>query len=177
MIYRLSTDQILVTKEYQLVVPVPEDLIETISGTDSSDNKIKVNNVNSDHSIVQDDHSNNHDNDGRIRSNNTDDSEDESYIDLDGSHQLGGMESNKVVKQENHNLLTVGSSNSTGLCVKHNKTTNTSIFLQCLFVQYLHEVLITILCLQPFLTVSVHKIFQIIFTKASPRLYTCYHLK
>ena len=32
LIYRLSTDQILVTKEYQLV-PVPEDLIEWINET------------------------------------------------------------------------------------------------------------------------------------------------
>ena len=67
------------------------------------------------------------------------------------------MESNKVVEQESHNLLTVGSSNSTGVYVKHNTTINTSTFLQCLFVQYLHEVVITILCLQPSLTVSVHK--------------------
>ena len=39
LIYKLSTDQILVTKEYQSV-PVPEDLIEAISETDSSGNKI-----------------------------------------------------------------------------------------------------------------------------------------
>ena len=39
LIYRLSTDQILVTKEYQLV-PIHEDLIEAISETDSYNNKI-----------------------------------------------------------------------------------------------------------------------------------------
>ena len=105
--YRLSTDQILVTKEYQSV-PVPEDLIEAINETDSSDNKIHVNHFNGDHSIVQDDYFNNNDDDGHIHSNHKDNSEDESYDELDGSQQLNGMESNKIVEQENHNLSTVG---------------------------------------------------------------------
>ena len=156
LIYKLSTDQILVTKEYQSV-PVPADLIEGISETGSSDTKVQVNHVDSDHSIVQDDHSNNNDDDGHIHSNNKDDSEDESYDELDGSQQLNNMESNKIVEQENHNLLTVESSNSTCVCVKQNGTTITSTFLQCLFVQYLHEVVITILCLQPFIPMSVHE--------------------
>ena len=67
------------------------------------------------------------------------------------------MQLNKIVKQENHNLLTVGSSNSTSVSMKHNGTTSTSTFLQCLFIQYLHKVVITILCLQPFLLISVHE--------------------
>ena len=50
----------------------------------------------------------------------------------------------------------MGSSNSTRVSVKHNGTTSTSTFLQCLFTQYLHEAVITILCLQISLTVSVH---------------------
>ena len=54
LIYRLSTGQILVTKEWQSV-PVSEDLIEAISKTDSYNNKIQVNHFNSDHSIVRDD--------------------------------------------------------------------------------------------------------------------------
>ena len=41
LIYRLSTDQILVTKEYQSVHGL-EDLIEVISETNSSDKKIQV---------------------------------------------------------------------------------------------------------------------------------------
>ena len=41
--------------------------------------------------------------------------------------------------------------------MKHTGTTSTSTFLQGLFLQYLHKVVITILCLQPSLTVSVHK--------------------
>ena len=50
----------------------------------------------------------------------------------------------------------MGSSNSTGVSVKHNETTSTSTFLQCLFTQYLHKVAITILCLQLFLQINVH---------------------
>ena len=46
LMYRLFTDQILVTKKYQSV-PVLEDLIEAISRTDSSDNKIQVNHFDS----------------------------------------------------------------------------------------------------------------------------------
>ena len=129
LIYRLSTDQILVTKEYQSV-PVPDDLIKTISKTDSSDNKIHVNHFDGDHSIVQNDHSNNNDTEGRINSNDKDDSEDESYDELDGSQQLNGMESNKIVKHGNHNLSTVVLSNPTSVSVKHNETTSTGTFLQ-----------------------------------------------
>ena len=47
--------------------------------------------------------------------------------------------------------------NSTSVCVKQNGTTNTSTFIQCLFVQYLHKVVITILCLQPFVLMSLHE--------------------
>ena len=59
LIYRLSTDQILVTKEYQSV-HVPEDLIEAINKTNSYDNKTEVIHFNNDQAIVQDDYSNNH---------------------------------------------------------------------------------------------------------------------
>ena len=67
------------------------------------------------------------------------------------------MRSNKIIEEENQNLLTIWSSNSTSVSVKHNGTTSTSTFLQCLFIQYLHKVVITILCLQPFLPMSVHE--------------------
>ena len=97
LIYRLSTDQILVTKEYQSV-PVPKNLIVAISETDSSKNKNQVNHFDSDHSIVQDDHSNNNNDDGRIHSIDKDDSKDENYDKLDGSQQLNGMESNMIVE-------------------------------------------------------------------------------
>ena len=136
LMYTLSADQILVTKDYQSV-PVSEDLIEATSKTDSSDNKNQVNHFDSNHSIVQDDHYNNNNDDGRIHSNDKDDDDDESYDKLDGSQQLNDMELNKIVEQENQNLLTVGSSNSTSVSVKYNgktsTSTSTSTFLQCMF--------------------------------------------
>ena len=55
-----------ITMKYQ-PVPVPKDLIKTISETDPSDNKNQVNHFDSDHSIVWDDYSNNNNN------NNNDD--------------------------------------------------------------------------------------------------------
>ena len=86
-----------------------------------------------------------------------DDSEDESYDEMDCSQQLNSMESYKIIEQENQNLLPMGlMSSSTRVSVKHNGTTSTSTFLQCLFTQYLCEAVITILYLQPSLTVSVH---------------------
>ena len=60
LIYRLSTGQILVTKEYQSI-PVPEDLIGAISETGSCGNKNQTNRFDTNHSIIQDDHSNNND--------------------------------------------------------------------------------------------------------------------
>ena len=51
----------------------------------------------------------------------------------------------------------MGSSNSTSVSVKHNGTTSISTFQQCLFTQYLHEVVVTILCLQSFLQMHVHE--------------------
>mmetsp|Transcript_55032 Transcript_55032/g.61536 ORF Transcript_55032/g.61536 Transcript_55032/m.61536 type:complete len:406 (+) Transcript_55032:52-1269(+) len=68
LIYRLSTDQKLVTKEYQSV-PVPEDLIEAISKTDSYGNKNQVNRFDNNHSIVQNYHPNNNNDYGCIHSN------------------------------------------------------------------------------------------------------------
>ena len=59
LIYRLSTDQILVTKEYQ-PVPASDDLIEAMNTTRPYENRIKVMYLKGDHSTVQDDHSNNH---------------------------------------------------------------------------------------------------------------------
>ena len=99
-------DQILVIVKYQSV-PVSKDLIEAISKTDQSDNKIQVNHFDSNHSIVQDDHFNNKDNDGRTHFNDENNSEDESYDELDSSQHLNSMESNKIVNQRNETLSTV----------------------------------------------------------------------
>ena len=80
LIYKLYTDQILVTMKYQSV-PVPEDIIKAMKGTDSFDNKIQINHFNIEHSIVRDDHSNNNHNDYQTSSNDKDNSEDESLLD------------------------------------------------------------------------------------------------
>ena len=84
LIFRLSTDQIVVTKECQSI-PVPENLIEAISETESYGNKNQTNCFDTNHSIIQDGHSNNNDNYGYIYPIDMDDSEDESYDKLDCS--------------------------------------------------------------------------------------------
>ena len=61
-IYKLSTDQILVTTKYKSV-SAPEDLTKTINKTDSSDNKVQIKHFNIEQSVVRDNHSNNNDND------------------------------------------------------------------------------------------------------------------
>ena len=77
-------DQVLVTMEYESV-SVPEALTEAISKTESYDNKNQTNRFDTNHSIVQDDHSNNNDDYGCIYPNDKDDSEDKSYDELDCS--------------------------------------------------------------------------------------------
>ena len=62
VIYRLSTDQIVITKDYQTVI-VPEDLNDAISKTNSYDNKSKVDDFDIIHSIVRDSQSNNNNDD------------------------------------------------------------------------------------------------------------------
>ena len=96
LIYKIFTDQILVTMKYQSV-PVPEDLIKAINKTDSSNNKIQVDHVNSEDSIVQNDHSNNNKDEGQTQSKDGDNYVDKSHGKLNSSHQLYNMESNKIV--------------------------------------------------------------------------------
>ena len=84
LIYRLSTDHILVTKEYQSV-PVSEDLIEATSKTESYGNKNQTNRFDTNHSIIQDDHFYNNDVYGCIYPNDMNNSEDKSYDELDCS--------------------------------------------------------------------------------------------
>ena len=86
LIYKLSTDQILVTMKYQSV-PVPEDLIEAINKVDLSNNKIQVDHVNSEDSIVQDEHSNNNKDQGQTQFKYKDSSVDKSHGKLDSSQK------------------------------------------------------------------------------------------
>ena len=58
LIYKLSTDQILVTMKYQSV-PVPEALIAMMYKSDSSDNKIQIDHFDIEQSVVRDNHHNN----------------------------------------------------------------------------------------------------------------------
>ena len=62
-----------------------------------------------------------------------------------------------MVDQGNKILLPVGLIKSTSISVKYNGTTNTSKFLHGLFLMYLHEAVITTLCLHLYLTVYIYK--------------------
>ena len=148
LIYLLSMDQILVTIKYQSV-PVPEDLIKVVNKTDLSDKKIHVDHFNNHHLIVQDNPSNINNDNGNTHFNDENNSEDKSYDELDSSQQLNGIESNKIVEQEDQTLLSVESRKSTSVSMKYTGIISTSTFLQELFLQYLHKVVITILYLQP----------------------------
>ena len=118
--------------------------------TDSSDNKIKINHFDSNQSIVWDDHSNNNDDNSQTQSNDKDNSEDKSHGELDSPQQLKDLKSNKIVDQENQILIYVESGNSTSVSTNnHTGLTSTSTLIQGLFLQYLHKVVITILCLRP----------------------------
>ena len=97
-----------------------------------------------DHSTVQDDHSNNHNQEYHIPINNTNDPEDKNQDESDCSLQLNSMESNKTVNQGYKILLLVGPSKSTNISAKHNETTNTSTFLQDI-PYHLYEGISTIL--------------------------------
>ena len=172
-------------------IHIPEDLIKAINETDLFNNKIQSNQFDRGHFIVQDDNSHSYEVDWRTHFNNENNSEDESYIELDNSQHLNCMEPNKIVHQEDQVLLTEGSSSST--IVSATGLTSTSTFVQGLFPQYLHKAIITILCLhhlckgismfvyllsslQMSLRVSLHKMLYVISTKASLLLYTYYCL-
>ena len=59
--------------------------------------------------------------------------------------------------QENQFLLTIGSSKSTSVSmIKPNRITSTSIFLQGLFLQYLHKAKTNFVSIQSSLPVSLH---------------------
>ena len=136
---------------------MPEDLIEAVSETNSYNNKIQAVHFNNDQAIVQDNHSNNHNKNGHTHINHTNNPEDEIHDELYSSPQLSGMKPNKIVDQEYKVLLPVRPSKSTSLSVKHNETTYTSTSLHGLFLMYLYEAIITILCLHLSLTVYINK--------------------
>ena len=133
LIYKLSTNQILVTMKYQSI-PVPEDLIEAIKEKDSFNNKIQIDHVNSEDSIVQDDNSNNNKDDGQAQSKDKNSSVDKSQDKLNNSQQLYNKKSNKLVDQEIQTIISKESSNSTIVSVStRTRLTSTSTPLQDLF--------------------------------------------
>ena len=71
MTYRLSTDQIVVTKNYK-TVPVPEYLVNTVYKSDPYENKSQVNDIDMIISTVHDDQSNNYNNNNHASFNNED---------------------------------------------------------------------------------------------------------
>ena len=103
-------------EEYQSV-HVPEDLIVAISETNLSDNKIQVIYLNNNQAIVQDDHSNNHNEDGHTHINDMNNPGDENHSELNSSPQLYGMGPNKIVDQGYKILLPVGPNKSTSISV------------------------------------------------------------
>ena len=71
LIYRLATDQIVVTKDYW-IVRVPGDLDNTICETEPYENKSQVDDVDKIQSIVHANQSNNYDNNNHTSINNED---------------------------------------------------------------------------------------------------------
>ena len=129
-----------------------------MNGKDTFTTNIQFNRFDNDRFIGQDDHFGDTEDDGRTRSNEVDNSEDKSHDEVDSPHQLDCMESNTMFHQENQIVLTVESSKHTSVSmINPNGITNASTFLQGLFQQYLHKVVITIVCLPSSLPVSLHE--------------------
>ena len=137
-------------------VPVTEDLIETTNKTDSSDNKIRINHFDIKKSIIRDNHSNTNKYDSQTPNNNKDNSEDKSHDKLNSSQHQEHLKSNEIVDHENQSILTKEPYNSTSVSVTELTNIDISLpnlFLQCLYkiqdlsLQYLHEAVITNLCI------------------------------
>ena len=96
-------------------IPVPENLFKTINATNSSTIKIQIKQFNSKRFTAQDDHFDNTKDEGQTQTNDVDNSEDESYNELENSQQLDYIESNMMFHQRNRILLVVRSSKSTSV--------------------------------------------------------------
>ena len=136
---------------------MPEDLIEAINKGNSSDNKIQAIHFNNNQAIWQIGYSNNHNKNGHILINHTNNPKDERHDELNSLPQQYGMEPNKIVDQEYKMLLPVRPSKSTNISVKSNGTRNISTSLHGLFLMCLYKTVIAMLCLNLSLTVCMHK--------------------
>ena len=121
--------QILTTLKYK-PVPMPENLIEVINEMDSFTTIIQINHFDNDHYTTQEDHFDNAQDDDQAQYDDVDNSEHESYNELDRSQQKDGIE-------------------HTGMIIA-------STFLQNLFLQHLHKGVTTGVSLRPSLLVSLH---------------------
>ena len=154
LIYDLSREKITLTMNYRSV-PVPEDLIEPMNRTESSNNKNQANHSNIKKSTSRVDYSNNNKYESRTPNNDKNEFEDRDTDELDNSQHLDDLMSNKIVDREDLVSLTKQSYNYTSVSVNRSTNINTPIpsFLQCLYklqylsLQYLHKAIITILCL------------------------------
>ena len=116
--YGLSTDQILVTKEYQSI-PISDYLFEAMNTTGLYDNRMKVIHLKDDHSTAQNNHSSKHYKECHTHINDTNDSKDESQDESDLPPQLNSMNLNKIFDQEYKILVPVGPGKSTNISVKN----------------------------------------------------------
>ena len=107
-----------------------------------------------DHSTVQDNHSNKHNEECHTNITDTNDSEDKSQDESDHPPQPNSMDSNKIVNQGYKIMLSMGPDKSTSISVKYNETTNTSTFPQDI-PYHLYEGISTIVHLLLSLLVSL----------------------
>ena len=96
--------------------------------TRSYDSKTKVMHLKGNHSTIQDNHSNKHNEECHSHINDTNDSEDMSQDESDRPPQLNSTDSNKIVDQEYIILLPVGQGKSKSISVKYTETTNISTY-------------------------------------------------
>ena len=90
--------------KYQPVL-LHQNLLETISETDSFTNNIQINQPDSNRFTAQDVHFNNTEDDNETQSNDVDNFKDESYHELDSSQQINYIGLNTMLHQENQILL------------------------------------------------------------------------
>ena len=84
LIFKLWTKQILIALKYK-PLPMSEELIETLNEMDTFTTNIKINHFDSDHYTAQEDHFDNNQDDGQDKCDDVDNSEHESYNELDSS--------------------------------------------------------------------------------------------
>ena len=117
-------------------VPVPDDLIKTMSKTESSNNRIQIDCFNIKQSVIRDNHSNNNEYDSQTPNNNKDNSGDGDTDELDNLQHLDDLTMYKIVDHEDQVILTKELYNSTSVSVTGLTNIDTSIpslFLQCLY--------------------------------------------